>query len=309
MDKRLDLSASPHIHSGRSTMSIMRDVLIALLPATVAGSVIFGWRALLVIAICVVSCVGLEALFNLITKKDQTVGDLSAAVTGLLLALNLPANVPLWQCVIGSAFAILLVKCLFGGLGFNLVNPAITARVFMLVAFGSLASPAFPTIVDTASGATPLAQIAEGTTPALTDLLLGTTGGAIGETCAIALLLGFAYLLIRRIISFHIPVAFIGTVFVFSFLLEGFDAMRALSLVLSGGLMIGAIFMATDYVTSPSTAWGKLIFGVGAGLLTVMIRSFGIYPEGVSFAILLMNILNPYIEKLTAHKIFGGTKL
>lgn len=309
MDNLLHLSVSPHIHSGRSTSAIMRDVIIALLPATIAGTVIFGFRSLLVIAVCIISCVLLEALFNFITKKEQTVGDLSAALTGLLLALNLPANVPLWQCVIGCAFAILLVKCIFGGIGCNLVNPAVTARVFMLVSFGSMTVQAFPTIVDTASGATPLTQIASGKEPKLLDLFLGTTGGAIGETCALALLIGLAYLLIRRVITWHIPVAFVGSVFVLSFFMEGFDVMKALALILSGGLLIGAIFMATDYVTSPSTATGKLIFGIGAGLLTFLIRYFGIYPEGVSFAILFMNILNPYIEKLTAHKVFGGNKV
>ena len=309
MDNLLHLSASPHIHSGRTTSSIMRDVLISLLPAVVAGTVIFGWRSLLVIAVCVASCVILEALFDLITKKEQTVGDFSAAVTGLLLALNLPANIPIWQCVVGCLFAIILVKCLFGGIGRNLVNPAITARVFMLVSFGSMAVQAMPTIVDTASGATPLAQLAEGNTPKLLDLFLGTTGGAIGETCALALLIGCAYLLFRRVITWHIPVAFVGTVFVLSFFMEGFDIAKALACVLSGALLIGAIFMATDYVTSPATAWGKVIFGLGAGLLTFMIRYFGTYPEGVSFAILFMNILTPYIEKLTAHKVFGGAKV
>ena len=308
MENTLHLSASPHVHSGRSTSAIMRDVLIALLPATIAGVVIFGWISLLVIATCVASCVLFEALFNWITKKEQTVSDLSAAVTGLLLALNLPASIPLWQCVVGSAFAILLVKCIFGGIGCNLVNPAITARVFMLVAFGSMATQAMPVIVDTASGATPLAEIEAGNTPELMDLFLGTTGGAIGETCAAALLLGFAYLLIRRVITWQIPVAYIGSVFLLSFLMEGFDPVKALALILSGGLFIGAIFMATDYVTSPATAWGKIIFGVGAGLLTFLIRYFGSYPEGVSFAILFMNILTPYIERLTARKIFGGTK-
>ena len=308
MTNSLHLSASPHIHSGKSTTSIMRNVLIALLPATVAGVVIFGWRSLLVIAVCVASCVLFEFLYNLISKKEQTIGDLSATVTGLLLALNLPANIPIWQCVIGSLFAIVLVKCLFGGIGCNLVNPAITARVFMLVSFGSMAVQAMPTIVDTVSGATPLAQIAEGGAPKLLDLFLGTTGGAIGETCALALLIGFVYLLIRRVISWHLPVTFVGTVFVLSFMMEGFDAAKALALILSGGLLIGAIFMATDYVTSPSTAWGKVVFGLGAGLLTFMIRYYGVYPEGVSFAILFMNILTPYIDKLTARKIFGGSK-
>ena len=308
MDKTLRLSVSPHIHSGRSTAGIMRDVVISLVPAAIAGTVIFGLRALLVIAVCVASCVLLEAIFNKITKKDQTIGDFSAAVTGLLLALNLPANVPLWQCVIGSAFAIIIVKCLFGGIGCNPVNPAITARVFMLVSFGSMTVQAYPTIVDTVAGATPLPSIAEGKVPDLMDLFLGLTGGAIGETCALALLIGFIYLLVRRVITWHIPVTFIGSVFVCSFLMEGFDVMKAAALVLSGGLLIGAIFMATDYVTSPSTAKGKIVFGIGAGLLTFLIRYFGVYPEGVSFAILFMNILTPYIDALTAHKVFGGRK-
>lgn len=306
MDNALHLSASPHIHSGKSTSAIMRDVLIALLPATVAGTVIFGWRSLLVVAVCVVSCVLLEALYNLITKKPQTVGDLSAAVTGLLLALNLPANIPIWQCVLGSVFAIILVKCLFGGIGCNLVNPAITARVFMLVSFGSMANQAMPKIVDAVSSATPLAEIAQGETPSLLSLFLGTTGGAIGETCALALIIGFIYLLARRVITWHVPVSFVGTVFLISFFVEGMNFQTALSLVLSGGLLIGAIFMATDYVTSPATKWGKIIFGIGAGVLTFAIRKYGTYPEGVSFAILFMNILTPYIEKLTARRVFGG---
>lgn len=302
------ISVSPHIHSGRSTMGIMRDVLISLAPAAVAGCVIFGWRSLLVIAVCVASCVLFEYLFNLLAKKEMTVTDLSAAVTGLLLALNLPATIPIWQCVIGSLFAIVVVKCIFGGIGCNLVNPAITARVFMLVAFSSVGRAAYPTIVDTASGATPLDTLAKGETPDLLTLLLGTHGGAIGETCAVALLIGFVYLLVRRVISWHIPVALVGTVFVTTLLMEGFDFTKALAAILSGGLLLGAIFMATDYVTSPATWAGKLIFGFGAGLLTFLIRYFGIYPEGVSFAILLMNILTPYIDVWTTHKVFGGRR-
>ena len=310
MDKKLRLSVSPHIHSGRSTAGIMRDVIIALLPATVAGAVIFGLRALLVVAVCVASCVLFEALFNLLVKKEQTVGDFSAAVTGLLLALNLPSTTPIWQCVVGSLFAIVIVKCLFGGLGCNLVNPAITARVFMLVAFSSMATTqGFPTIVDTVSSATPLATEGGPASVKLFDLFFGLTGGAIGETCAAALLLGFVYLLVRKVISWHVPVSFVGTVFVLSLFMEGFNFVAALSMILSGGLLIGAIFMATDYVTSPATAGGKLIFGLGAGLLTFLIRYFGVYPEGVSFAILLMNILTPYIERWTAHKVFGGKKI
>ncbi len=302
MNNQLTLSVSPHIHSGRSTRRIMLDVLIALLPATVAGVVIFGLQSLVVIATTVIACVGFEALFNLIAKKPIPVGDLSAAVTGLLLALNLPANTPWWQCVIGALFAMVVVKGLFGGLGANPVNPAITARVFMLVAFATLAQPAFPTIVGTVSSATPLAS--EEATE-LTDLLLGLHGGAIGETCAVALLLGGLYLICRRVITWHIPVAFIGTVFLTSFLMEGMDPMAGLAAVLSGGLLIGAIFMATDYVTSPATPWGKIIFGLGAGMITFLIRYFGVYPEGVSFAILFMNIITPYISSWTKRKVFG----
>ena len=305
MNNTLKLAVSPHIHGGRSTAGIMRDVLIALLPATVAGSVIFGWRALLVVAVCTVSCVGFELFFNLITKKDLTINDLSAAVTGLLLGLNVPAATPLWQCVVGSLFAIIVVKCLFGGIGCNLVNPAITARVFMLVAFGAMAMPSLPAIVDTASSATPLTSEAGVSVYSITDLLLGLRGGSIGETCGVALLIGFVYLLIRRVITWHIPVSFVGCVYVLSFFIEGMDPVRALTMILSGGLLLGAIFMATDYVTSPATAAGKIVFGLGAGVLTVLIRYWGVYPEGVSFAILLMNILTPYIDGWTKHKVLG----
>ncbi len=301
MNSLTKVAVSPHIHCGRSTSGIMGDVLISLLPATVAGTVIFGWRALLVVAVCVACSVGFEALFNLVIKKEQTVGDLSAAVTGLLLALNLSVDIPLWQCAIGSLYAIVIVKCLFGGVGKNLVNPAIAARVFMLVAFTSVAAPSFP--VDAVATATPLQ--AE-TMPSLLDLFIGNHGGAIGETCTAALLLGGAYLLVRRVISWHIPVVFVGTVFVFSLLMEGFNAVTALSLVMSGGVFVGAFFMATDYTTSPSSAWGKVLFGLGAGLLTCLIRYFGTYPEGVSFAILFMNILTPYISRWTRRKVFAA---
>lgn len=307
MENKLHISVSPHIHSKRSTQKIMLDVLIALLPATVAGVVIFGITSLAVVAVCVGVAVLSEFLFNVIVKKQQTISDLSAVVTGLLLALNLPANVPLWQAAVGSLFAIIIVKCLFGGIGRNVVNPAITARVFMLVAFSSLTKAAFP--LDSTAGATPLTLLAEDKTAvSLQDLFLGNVGGAIGETCSVALLIGGIYLLVRKVITWHIPVAFIGTTFIFTLAVHEFDFMFALSLVLSGGLILGAIFMATDYVTSPTTPLGKLIFGIGAGLITVLIREWGIYPEGVSFAILIMNILNPYIDSLTARKMFGGAK-
>ncbi|MBQ4118762.1 MAG: RnfABCDGE type electron transport complex subunit D [Clostridia bacterium] len=301
---KLHISVSPHIRSSNTTQRIMLDVVISLLPAAIAGCIIFGISALWVILACVFSSVVFEALFNIITKRTQTISDLSAVVTGLLLALNLPANTPLWQAVIGSAFAIIIVKCLFGGIGCNLVNPAITARVFMLIAFTNLAKPAFP--LDAVSSATPLVELAEGSSPSLINLFLGNIGGALGETSALALLIGGIYLLVRRVITWHIPVATIATVFVLSFLLDAFSFINALSWVLSGGLIIGAFFMATDYVTSPAVAKGKIVFGIGIGLITVLIRFYGNYPEGVSFAILMLNILNPYIEKFSKRKLFGG---
>ena len=297
------LMISPHIHCGQSTAGIMLDVLIALLPATIAGVVIFGLRSLLVVGVCVAACVAFEALFNWLAKKEQTVVDLSAAVTGLLLALNLPVSIPLWQCVVGSLFAIVIVKCIFGGIGCNLVNPAIAARVFMLVAFlDSMTVAAMPIWTpDTVASATPLAK--DAVMPGLLDLFLGLKGGAIGETCAAALLLGGIYLLARRVITWHTPVAFIATVFICSFFTEGMDPVMALSKVLCGGVMIGAIFMATDYTTTPSTPWGRILFGIGCGLMTCLIRS--VAAEGVSYAILFMNVVNPYIKMWTKFKVFG----
>ncbi|MBQ6714842.1 MAG: RnfABCDGE type electron transport complex subunit D [Clostridia bacterium] len=303
MDSKLHISVSPHIHTNRTTSGIMLDVLIALAPATIAAVVFFGLSALWLIIACVATSVLSEALFYLILKKEMPIGDLSAAVTGLLLALNLSANIPIWQGVLGSVFAIIIVKCFFGGIGCNVVNPAITGRVFMLIAFGTMAKSAFP--LDSVSTATPLVAIAEGNAPKLIDLFIGNVGGCIGETSKLALLLGFVYLLVRRVISWHTPVVYIATVFAMSLAICG-DFMTALAYTLSGGLFIGAIFMATDYVTSPSTPWGKVIFALGAGVITVLIRFYGNYPEGVSFAILLMNILNPFIEKWTRRKVFGG---
>ena len=304
MDK-LQVSVSPHIHGKKTTSNIMLDVIIALLPATVAGVIIFGLRALAVIGVTVAAAVVSELLFNIIIKKQQTVDDLSAVVTGLLLALNLPANLPLWQAAVGSVFAIVVVKCIFGGLGKNIVNPAITARVFMLIAFGSMTTAAFP--LDSTASATPLAIMAEGDSVELLDLFLGNTGGAIGETSAAALLLGGIYLIAKRVISWHIPVVFIGTTFLGSFIVTG-NVTESLALILAGGLFIGAFFMATDYVTSPSTSLGKVIFALGAGVITVLIRHYGNYPEGVSFAILLMNIVNPFIDGKMKRKVFGGGK-
>ena len=309
METNLILSSSPHIHTRDSSRRIMLDVIIALLPAAIAGVIIFGARALGVIAACVITAVVSEALFDVITHKKQTVGDLSAVVTGLLLALNLSTNVAIWQCVVGTVFAIVVVKCLFGGLGKNFANPAITGRVFMLLAFSSVAGGAKPAVVELVSSATPLELLAQGSenAPSLMELFLGLHGGAIGETCCLALLLGFAWLLFRRVIKWHVPVIFIGTVFVLYLVFTGSFQM-ALAEILAGGLFIGAIFMATDYVTSPITLKGKMVFALGCGLVTFIIRYFCAYPEGVSFSILAMNILTPYIEKFTANTPLGGSK-
>lgn len=306
--EKLIVSSSPHLRSGDTTQRIMLDVIIALAPASVAACVLFGLRALLIIAVCVATAVLSEYIFDRITHKPQTIGDLSAVVTGLLLALNISTNVPIWQCVIGTVFAIIVVKALFGGLGCNFANPAITGRVFMLICFAEAGGGALPTVVDVATGATPLHVIRYGgDLPKLTDMLIGLRGGAIGETCAIALLIGFGYLVFRKVIHWYVPAVFVGTVFLLTLLIEG-SALLALYHVLAGGLLLGAIFMATDYVTTPITPWGKVVFAFGCGLITVLIRVFGNYPEGVSFSILLMNILSPYIEAWTTKKPLGGTK-
>ena len=305
---KLVVSTSPHIRSTTTTMSIMRDVLIALGPATVAAVVLFGWRALLLIAVSVVSAVAAEFLFNLITKKTQTVGDLSAAVTGLILALNVNTKTTVWQMIVGAVFAVIVVKCLFGGIGCNFANPAATARVFLIVSFGEIAGGVKTQYAELVGGATPLGNLAEGIDPpSLLDMFIGNRGGSLGETCAIALLIGFAYLVIRRVIAWQVPTVFVGTVFVLSWIITG-DVTTALYYVLSGGLLFGAIFMATDYVTSPIRTSGRMIFALGCGIITVLIRFYGSYPAGVSFAILIMNILSPYIDKLTEKVQFGGKK-
>ena len=304
--KAVSMSPAPHIHSGASTSRVMLDVIIALLPASVAAVVFFGIQALWIILTCVAAAVVSEFCFNACTGRKQTVGDMSAVVTGLLLALNLSTNVPLWQCVVGSVFAIIIVKCLFGGIGCNFANPAITARVFMLITFSAVAGGANPVGAELVSSATPLELIGtEGAQlPTLGAMFLGSYGGAIGETSSLALLIGFAYLLVRKVISWHIPVVFIATVFVLSLVAGG--AEFALYQVLAGGLFIGAIFMATDYVTSPITRKGKVVFAVGCGLITFIVRYFCSYPEGVSFSILVMNILVPVIERYTRNIPLGG---
>lgn len=309
---KLIVSSSPHIRTKTETPGVMLDVIIALLPAAVAGIIIFGIRALLVISTCVLTSVVSEFLFNLIVKKQQTVFDLSAVVTGLILALNLRVDAPVWQCVIGSVFAIIVVKCFFGGLGCNFANPAAASRVFLLICFASnLGGGAMPVIkgqVDMITSATPLETLEEGgQVPTYLDMLFGIRGGAIGETCIIAILLGFIYLVAKKVIHFETPVIFVATVFLLS-LVASNDLVFSVYQVLAGGLVFGAVFMATDYVTTPITRKGKMIFAVGCGLITFLIRFYGAYPEGVSFSILLMNILSPYIEKWTAPKALGGKK-
>lgn len=306
------VSSSPHIRSGASTRRIMLDVIIALIPALIMGTVIFGIRALLVVFSTTLSAVLAEFVFNLIVKKEQTVGDLSAAVTGILVGMNLPANAPIWQAVLGSVFAIVVVKCLFGGLGCNFANPAATARVVLLISFSSTlgggAIPKLSRAPELVSGATPLDVLNKGgELPSLLDMFLGLHGGAIGETCTAALLVGFIYLVVRKVIKVETPLIFIGTVFLLSLLAEG-DLLIATYHVLSGGLVLGAVFMATDYSSSPITRTGKMIFAFGCGLMTFLIRYFGGYPEGVSFALLFMNILSPYIEKWTKPTALGGKK-
>ncbi|WP_125154694.1 RnfABCDGE type electron transport complex subunit D [Clostridium rectalis] len=301
------VSSSPHIRAKDTTKSIMRDVVIALLPATIAGIYFFKLQGFLVILASVLSCVVAEWIWQKATKRKVTISDLSAVVTGLLLAFNLPASVPLWLPVIGGFFAIIIVKQFFGGLGQNIVNPALAARAFLLASW-----PVQMTTwtLDGVTTATPLAILkgseATGAAPDLMSVFIGHVGGCIGETSALALLVGGAYLLYKHVIDWRIPVSFIATTFVFTAI-----AGRASSPVyelFAGGLMLGAIFMATDYATSPITPLGRIIFGVGCGVITSLVRIFGGYPEGVSYSILIMNLFVPLIERWTTPKIFGKVK-
>lgn len=302
MKEILTAASSPHILHPDTTRGIMSDVVIALAPAAVYGCILFGWRAAAVLAVCIITAVASEFLWNLALKKPQSVGDVSAVVTGLLLGMNLPASIPLWQAAIGSVAAIIVVKQMFGGIGCNFANPAIAARIILLVSFpGSMTKFTEP-VSDIVTSATPLA--AESGTYTLKSLFFGMHPGSLGETSAFLLIVGGIYLLLRRVISPVIPLFFIGTVAVLS-LISGDDL--AVSLF-GGGLMIGAIFMATDYTTSPTTALGKAVFGIGCGLITFIIRKFGALPEGVSYSILLMNILVPYINRYTLSKPFGFLK-
>ncbi len=294
------VSVSPHLKTENDTKNIMLDVIIALVPATVFGVTVFGFSALLTLAVCVATAVLTEALFCIALKKPLTTGDLSAVVTGLLLGLNLPSGIPLYIATIGSAFAIGVTKLLFGGIGKNLVNPAIAGRVFLLSAFPSAMTAFKEPFSDLVATATPLA----GGEYAFNEVFFGVCSGTIGETSVIMLLLGGAYLLMRRVITIDIPLSFILTAFIIAFV-AGQNPFTAIS---SGGIMLGAIFMATDYVTSPMTRLGKIVFGVGCGAITMIIRLFASLPEGVSYSILLMNLIVPLIDRFIVTNPFGMIK-
>ncbi len=318
--KKLLVSASPHIHSPETTTGVMGDVLISLLPALVMAVVWFGSRALVLTAVCIGTAVLAEWLSRRVMKRPNTLGDLSAVVTGLILALNLPASLPLWMAAIGSVTAIVVVKQMFGGIGQNFVNPAMTARIILMVSFPTaMARWTAPLVsawnADAVTTATPMASLAASSggnlsadLPSLWRMLVGYHGGSMGEVCALALLVGGVYLIIRRVISPIIPAAYIGTVAVWMLAAGQGDIRFVAYELLGGGLLLGAFFMATDYATSPITAKGKWIFGIGCGVITSVIRLYGSLPEGVSFSIILMNILVPHIERLTLPRAFGAEK-
>lgn len=318
MEEKWIVSHPPHIAAKDNLSRIMLHVVIALLPAVLAGCLVFGLRALIVTLTCVLSCVLFEAIWQKLLKKPVTVSDLSAVVTGILLACNLPASIPLWMAVIGSFFAIIVVKQFFGGLGHNFMNPALGARAFLLASW-ALAMTSFPApgtslpllgSVDAISAATPLALYAENAEqlPTYLNLFLGNIGGCIGETSALAILIGGIYLLITKVIRLRVPFCFLATVALGTWIFGGSNGWFTgdwLYQLLSGGLMLGAFFMATDYTTTPFTPKGQIYFGIGCGIITVLIRLWGGYPEGTSYAILLMNIVTPLIDRVTAPRRYG----
>lgn len=328
-NKFLTMTASPHVKSPIKTKNIMADVIIALIPALIWSIYVFGFRALTLTAISTASCVFFEYLYRKIMKKNNTVSDLSAVVTGMLLAYSLPVSAPLWMPIVGAFFAIVIVKQLYGGIGKNIVNPALAARVFLFIAYpseltaftkpGVKLSPFAMNVSKAASdvsaiaGATPLAELKSGVieNSDVVSTLIGNMPGSIGEISATILILTGLYLVIRKVITWHIPVSYIATVAIITFLFPAGSIPRVDFMLLelfSGGLMLGAFFMATDYVTSPVTSTGRVIYGVGCGLITIFIRYFGGYPEGVSFAILIMNLFVWYLDKATKPKAFGGVK-
>lgn len=297
--KKYTVSPSPHLRSGASTTLIMFHVIIATVPAMIAAGVFFGWRALLLIGFCAITSMIWERLCCFLMKRPDSTEDLSALVTGILLAFNLPVTLPLWIAAIGTFVAIVITKQLFGGIGQNFANPAIVGRIVLMLSFtGRMTSWAVPNGLDAVSSATPLVTGTAG----YFDLFIGRCGGCLGETSALALLIGGIYLVVMKVITPHAPLAFIGTVYAFS-AITGRDPIYQ---ILSGGLMLGAIFMATDYVTTPVTKKGRAIFGIGCGLITCVIRFWCSAPEGVSYSILLMNIVTPYIDMFTRKKPFGA---
>lgn len=307
------VTSSPHIRSGETTQRIMLDVIIALLPALAAGIYYFGMRSLFVTLVSVAFAVITEFVMQKILKRPVTINDLSAVVTGILLAFNVPSTAPLWMVAIGAIFAIAVAKHCFGGLGHNFINPALAARAMLLASWPvRMTSSAFVSPgIDAVSTATPLEALSLGTTenlPSLMDLFIGNVAGCIGETSALALLIGGLYLIYRGVISFTIPVTYIGTVAILSFIFGGFSPYIAVYHVLAGGLFLGAIFMATDYSSSPMTKKGQVIMGIGAGILTALIRFYGAYPEGVSYSILLMNVATPLIDRFTMPRKFGEVR-
>ena len=314
---RFAISSSPHIRSGATTRRIMGDVLIALLPALAAGVFFFGPRALLLALASTAAAVAAEALWRLATRQYQTVDDLSAAVTGLLLALTLPATVPWWMAALGAAFAVVVVKGLFGGLGQNIFNPALAARALLLLLFPA-AMTRFPAPgadlpllggADAATAATPLHSMVMPALPeaSLLDMFLGNIGGCVGEVSALALLIGWAWLAARGVLKLRVPASYLGTVAVLSFVYAPLEPLRwTLYSLLGGGLLLGAVFMASDYATSPATPGGQVLYGVGCGALTVVFRRAGLYPEGVTYAILLMNAASWLLERYTPTRLFGA---
>lgn len=312
LKQKLTVSASPHFRSRQTSSGIMLDVIIALIPSLVAAYVIFGVRTLILSAVSVISCVAFEYVYRRIMKRHNTISDLSAVVTGLLIAFNVPATLPLWMVIIGDFFAIVIAKQFFGGIGQNFVNPALIGRIVLMSSFpskmGSFPEPLVSTMPLTS--ATPLASLKTGEMPeqSLLGMFFGLRGGCLGEVCIAALIIGFIYLLVRRVISWHIPVFYIGTVAVIMLLAGKGNFQYVLYELMAGGLVLGAVFMATDYTTSPISTRGKILYAVGCGLITALIRIFGNLPEGVSFSIIIMNILVPHIEHITTPKPFGTPK-
>ena len=308
------ISSSPHLRDNVSTKSIMQDVCLAMLPACVAGVLFFGYKSAIILALSVAAAVLSEWFYCKATHSKSTIGDFSAVVTGMLLAMNLPSTVPYWMPVVGSVIAILLVKMIFGGIGQNFMNPALAARAILALSWASVmntfAAPAFGNIagVDAIASATPISGAANGGFT-LMQLFLGNVPGTIGETCKLALLAGAAYLLFKKVITWHIPVAFMGSFAVCYLIATGFNVNEVAYQLLSGGLILGACFMATDYASSPATDAGKILFGIGCGLLLFIFRFVKNSPaEWCSFAILLMNVVSPLIERVTVTKSFGGVK-